>query len=34
LAAPDEPVPFALIERITKLRIKQDATKAGSRSAN
>ena len=30
----DEPVPFALIERITKLRVKQDATKTGSHSAN
>lgn len=30
----DEPVPLALIERITKLRVKQDATKAGTRSAS
>jgi uncharacterized protein YdhG (YjbR/CyaY superfamily) len=30
----DEPIPFELIERIARLRLKQDLAKAGARSGN
>jgi len=30
----DEPIPFELIERIARLRLKQDLAKAGARSRN